>query len=39
VRRIIRDELITYNRDDLDALVATVRAVQSLPIENAQVIA
>jgi len=36
VRRLIRDELITYNRDDLDALVATVRAVQSLPIESAR---
>jgi len=39
VRRIIKDELITYNRDDLDALVATVRAVQSLPIESARSIA
>jgi predicted RecB family nuclease len=39
VRRIIRDELITYNRDDLDALVETVRAVQRLPVESARSIA
>jgi len=39
VRRIIRDELITYNRDDLDSLVATVRAVQSLPVESTRTIA
>ncbi len=36
VRRIIRDELIAYNRDDLDALVETVRVVQRLPVETAQ---
>lgn len=39
VRQIIRDELITYNRDDLDALVETVRAVQGLPIENGRPVA
>jgi predicted RecB family nuclease len=38
VRRIIKDELITYNRDDLDALVETVRAVQRLPVEGAHTI-
>ncbi len=39
VRRIIQDELITYNRDDLDALVETVRTVQRLPVEAARPIA
>lgn len=34
VRGIIKNELITYNRDDLDALLATVRAVQGLPVES-----
>jgi predicted RecB family nuclease len=36
VRQIIKNELITYNRDDLDALVATVRTVQELPVESAR---
>jgi len=39
VRRIIRDELTAYNRDDLDALAETVRVVQRLPVEAAQPIA
>lgn len=36
VRDIIRNELVTYNCDDLDALVGTIRAVQGLPVEKAQ---
>ena len=28
----IREELIAYNRDDLEALVATLRAIEELPM-------
>jgi predicted RecB family nuclease len=34
-RRGIKDELIAYNRDDLEALVETLWAIQKLPIEKA----
>ncbi|MEX2107787.1 MAG: ribonuclease H-like domain-containing protein [Solirubrobacterales bacterium] len=38
-RRELKDELIAYNLDDLEALVETQRAIQKLPIENVGVAA
>jgi predicted RecB family nuclease len=39
IRRRIKNELIAYNRDDLEALVETLRAIQELPIEETQLAA